>query len=264
MAVYPNAYYNYLKNRKCKQRSERTHIMQVVHRIYHRENGVPGYRTMAYYLAREEGIHLSAVTVHHYMKAMGLRSIVRRKKPVYKKGEQHHVFENLVKRNFEVSKPNQVWCTDFTYLNRPDGSTRYNCTIIDLFSREAVASLNGAHIDSQLAKDTLAKALEKCRPDKGLILHSDQGRQFASKEFSQFCHDCHVKQSMSRAGCPYDNAPMERFYNTLKHEFYYLQRFSSNKELDAATNKFVAKYNCSRPHTHNGGLPPTIARMRVT
>lgn len=66
---------------------------------------------------------------------------------------------------------------------------------------------------------------------------------------------------MSRAGCPYDNAVMERFYNTFKSEFYYLYQFHSIKELDQAVAGFVyGKYNHVRPHRANGGLTPYAAR----
>ena len=70
-----------------------------------------------------------------------------------------------------------------------------------------------------------------------------------------------MQQSMSRAGCPYDNAPMERFYNTFKNEFYYLYSFTSDAELDQKTLEFIyGKYNHKRPHTHNGGRTPHAVR----
>ena len=65
---------------------------------------------------------------------------------------------------------------------------------------------------------------------------------------------------MSRAGCPYDNAPMERFFNTLKNDYYYLHRFRNEIELDNGIYDFILKYNYKRPHRHNGGLTPAAAR----
>ncbi|WP_180267112.1 integrase core domain-containing protein, partial [Streptococcus macedonicus] len=115
-----------------------------------------------------------------------------------------------------------------------------------------------------LAKETLKIALERRKPAKGIILHSDQGRQFTAKEFNKFCDKNYVQQSMSKAGCPYDNAVMERFYNTLKHEFYYLYKFDSNDILDQKLYEFVyGKYNHVRPHRANGGLTPYAARCRA-
>lgn len=70
-----------------------------------------------------------------------------------------------------------------------------------------------------------------------------------------------VQQSMSRAGCSYDNALIERFYNMFKNEFYNLYSFVSDEDLDQSTYEFIyEKYNHKRPHTHNGGLTPHAAR----
>ena len=98
---------------------------------------------------------------------------------------------------------------------------RYNCSILDLYDRSIVATLNSDYINTELAKATLEKALMEEKPEKGLILHSDQGCQFTSWGFINYCESRGICQSMSKAGCPYDNAPMERFYNTLKNELIY-------------------------------------------
>lgn len=137
----------------------------------------------------------------------------------------------------------------------------HNCTIIDLFDRSVVASLNGNHITAELAIETLKIAISRHKPGKGIILHSDQGSQFSSRGFNNFCEKSFVQQSMSRAGCPYDNAPMERYYNTLKNEFTNLFTFMSEKEMDIAVNDFAYSwYNHVRPHTYNSGLTPCAAR----
>lgn len=115
----------------------------------------------------------------------------------------------------------------------------YNCTIIDLYDRSAVATLNGNHITAELAIKTITIALKRYKPSKGIVLHSDQGRQFTSKHFNDFCEKNHVQQSMSRAGCPYDYELVERFYNTLKNEFFNLYSFLSSDELDKRIYEFV-------------------------
>jgi transposase InsO family protein len=195
-------------------------------------------------------------------KELKLFSICRRKKPGYRKGHPHKIFPNLLDRNFEVAKPNQFWCTDFTYLFLANGSMRFNCTIIDLFDHSVVASENGKWITSDLAIRTLEKALEaqKAEP-KNLILHSDQGSQFTSLEFIRYCQDRGITQSMSRAGCPYDNAPMERYYNTLKAELINNHTFSTDEDLNYFTAEFAYLwYNQIRPHSHNNYLTPLEKR----
>lgn len=224
--------------------------------LYHKYSGIPGYRQIKHFL-QKENVLLSKTTVHRYMNGeLKLFSIVRRKKPGYKKGKAHEVFPNLLKQNFTVPKPNKVWCTDFTYLPLKNGSMRYNCTIIDLFNRSVVASVSGRNITSQLAMEALEKAL-KDKPRTEIILHSDQGTQFTSKEFTSFCIVHNIKQSMSRAGCPYDNAPMERYFNTLKCEMFYHYSYRTEEQLYNAVSDFAYLwYNLVRPHSFNGGLPP--------
>lgn len=107
----------------------------------------------------------------------------------------------------------------FSFLFLTNGSLRYNCAIIDLYERSVVASENGKWIASDLAIRTLDKAIRTAGCDlSNLTLHSDQGSQFTLVEFITHCKGLAITQSMSHAGCPYDNTPMERYYNTLKAE----------------------------------------------
>lgn len=98
-------------------------------------------------------------------------------------------------------------------------------------------------------KSILKKALESQQTIKGnRILHSDQGSQYTSKEFTEFCQEVGITQSMSKAGCPYDNAPMERYYNTLKNEFINLHYYHNDDELNQAVSEFAyIWYNHVRP-----------------
>ena len=90
-----------------------------------------------------------------------------------------------------------------------------------------------------------------------MILHSDRGSQFTSKEFVEFCEANGITQSMSRAGCPYDNSPMERYFNTLKAELINLKSFANEEMLYEQINTYAyGWYNNLRPHSYNGGLPP--------
>lgn len=180
---------------------------------------VTGYRSMQVYLKRE-CISYSRTTIHKYMnKLLGLKSVVRPKKPTYTHGETHKVFENKINQNFTAPEINQKWCTDFTYLFLPDREVRYNCNILDLHDRSVIASITDRNITSELAIRTLQKAPDSQLEIKGeLILHSDQGSHFTSKAFVEFCESVHVTQSMSKAGYPYDNAPMERYFYIPKNE----------------------------------------------
>ena len=259
----PNGYYSYLKNRKHEYHETKAKVQRKIVEIYHGANGVPGYRMMRNLLIKYKYTY-SNQTVYAYMQDLGLRSICRRRKPNYVKGKANKIFPNLLNRNFTVDKPNKVWCTDFTYLPYSKSKMHYNCSIIDLYDRSIVSTVNGPRITAELAIAALEKALKHHKPQRGLILHSDQGVQYTAKIFNDYCDKQHVQQSMSRAGCPYDNAPMERFYNTYKNEFFNLYKFNSVEQLDQETYDYIyGWYNHVRPHTYNGGATPNEARSTM-
>lgn len=264
MNVYPNAYYNYLKDRKSAYRSKKKMIKTRIATIYHENHGILGYRQMQIFLKRE-GVTISALTCHKYMNTeMHMYSITRKKKKYNTPGESHKVFDNLLNRDFTADKPNKKWCIDFTYLNLKNGNRRYNCTIIDLYDRSVVASVTGKYITAELACETIAKAMNdnKSATNTEVILHSDQGSQFTSREFSEKCSSYGIRQSMSRAGCPYDNAVMERYFNTLKSELTNNYIYKSDKELNEAISNYAyVWYNHKRPHSSNGGMTPAQKRI---
>lgn len=260
--MVPNAYYNFLKNRKSDYNTQKQKTLVEIDSIYHEHRGVDGYRSMRVYLERR-GFYLSSLTIHKYMnRELGLYSVVRRKKPDYKKGTSHKVFDNLLSQDFTAESINQKWCTDFTYLFLTDGSKRYNCSILDLHDRSVVACITDKNITADLAIRTAKKALESQSDVKGeIILHSDQGSQYTSKDFTDFCAKAGITQSMSKAGYPYDNAPMERYYNTLKNELIYLHYYHTDEELNSSIEEFAyVTYNHVRPHSYNGYKTPFEAR----
>ena len=213
---------------------------------------------MAVYLARR-GCHYSTITAHKYMR---LYSLVRPKKPGYRRGKPHKVFENRLQREFHADRPNHKWCTDFTYLFLKNGEVRYNCSIADLYDRSVIASVTDRQITSGLAIQTLKKALET-QPQirEELLLHSNQGSQYTPKAFVEFCESVHVSQSMSKAGCPYDNAPMKRYFNTLKNECVNLYEFQTEEALYQTVEEFAyVTYNHIRPHSYNGYRTPYQVR----
>ncbi|WP_341769129.1 IS3 family transposase [Erysipelothrix anatis] len=256
LKVSTNAYYNYLKQRKAPYYEQKAKVQRFISESFHRSNGTMGVKMMSYYCANH-GYSYFLSTIRKYMKELNISLIIRRKKQPFKTGKQHKVFTNLIQQNFHVTKPNRLWCVDFTYLYLRNGTPRYNCTIIDVYDRRVVASQNSTSINSRLAINTLHKALLRYYPDKGLILHSDQGSQFTSKLFSDFCKQRFIQESMSCAGCPYDNAVMERYFNTLKHECTNHNSFTTEERMDSIMNDFEQKwYNSKRTHTYNNGLSP--------
>ncbi len=200
-----------------------------------------GYRMIKLLLEKEK-INLSLLTVHKYMKELNLKSVAFRKKPSYVNGKPHKVFENLINRDFTAIKKNQKWCTDFTYIRSSSGKILYNCCILDLHDRSIMASKISTNITADLAIETLLEAITTQKPSAGLILHSDQGSQYTSKAFTDFCCSNKIKQSMSKAGCPYDNDPMELFYGKLKIEHLNHYNVKSISHITEFINDYVFRY----------------------
>ena len=125
-----------------------------------------------------------------------------------------------------------------------------------------IASITDRHITADLAVQTLRKVIDSQPRIKGvLILHSDQGSQFTSREFVECCERMKVTQSMSKAGYPYDNAPMERYFNTLKNELINEHTYKTEEELYRAVEEYAyVTYNHIRPHSYNGYKTPFEAR----
>ena len=117
-----------------------------------------------------------------------------------------------------------------------------------------------------MAKRTLEKAIHS-QPGidlSKLLVHSDQGSQYTSKEFTEFCEILGITQSMSKAGYPYDNAPMERYFNTLKNDLIYQHYYRTEDELYTAIEEFAyVQYNHVRPHSYNNYKTPFEARYGV-
>ncbi len=254
--IYPNAYYNYKKHRKKEYFETKNKNKEIIRKLYHEYEGNPGHRMIKVFLNRKN-IYLSKNTVLKYMKELGIKSVVLRKKPKYYKGECYKKFDNLLKQDFKVDKPNKKWCTDFTYLYLADGTKRYNCSILDLYDKSIVATLNSNKIDAKLAIETLKVALSRNKINQELILHSDQGTQYTSRAFTEYCKEKGITQSMSKAGCPYDNSCMESFYGTFKGEFIWKHQFENDEILNSKTNDYVyGYYNHIRPHSSNDNLTP--------
>ena len=112
---------------------------------------------------------------------------------------------------------------------------------LDLYDRSVVASVTDKKITSDLAIRTIQKAFSSqgITHVDDLILHSDQESQYTSKEFVEFCASLGIQQSMSKTGYPYDNAPMERYFNTLKNELIYQHQYDTEQSPYEAIERYA-------------------------
>jgi len=214
-----------------------------------------GARTIATIVSRD-GDKLSRYRASKAMKRIGLVSC-QPPKHNYKPAKKEHVdIENHLNREFSPIRPNQVWCGDVTYLWTGD-KWHYLATVLDLYGRKLVGFALSDSPDSELTKRALSNAFEARGRPADVMFHSDQGCHYTSLSFRQLIWKYQIKQSMSRRGNCWDNAPMERFFRSLKTENMPKKGYASKDFAEDAVRDYIYKYyNSVRPHSHNLGLSP--------
>lgn len=187
--------------------------------------------------------------------------IAARKKKRYKvttdSKHDYPVSPNLLNRNFSVNSINKYWVSDITYIDTMEGWL-YLCTVLDLHSRKVVGWSMASHMRSELVIDALNMAVNHRNPSKGLIFHSDRGVQYASTSFRKKLKSFSMKQSMSRKGNCWDNAPAESFFSTLKiEEVYFRERYKTRAEARKHIFEYIAVfYNQQRSHSFLDYMSP--------
>jgi putative transposase len=167
---------------------------------------------------RSAGYHLGRKRVARLMKAKGLRGKGKRKyKTTTTSSHERSRTENLVKQNFTVLAPNKLWVSDITYIATLEGWL-YLAVILDVFSRKVIGWAFSERLTDTLVLTALSMAKQRRILTADLVHHSDQGSQYASREFQASLKQDHITQSMSGKGNCYDNALAESFFATLKTE----------------------------------------------
>jgi putative transposase len=210
------------------------------------------------YLLHEFNIRVSRRKIGIILNAAGLQVKRRRKfrKPNVAPMDDPRIAGNLLKRQFNVSRPNQIWVGDITEIRTTQGKG-YLAAYIDLFSRKVVGWSFDNHMRSDLVETALKRALWQRKPPKGLMVHTDQGRQFISDHYLTLLKSLSLKSSMSRRGNCWDNAVIESFFKTLKtEEIYQLPKLLTHQETLWQIQEFIGHYNHKRPHSKNDYLAP--------
>ena len=256
LQVSRSGFYAWLKRSPSRREREDGRLrveITALHKASYKTYGSP--RILADLKARQ--VAISRKRVARLMKEAGLSGLPpKRFRRTTDSGHDQPVAKNVLQRDFDVSKPNQCWAADITYIRTWEGWL-YLAVVIDLFSRRVVGWALADHLRTDLVLEALRMALGLRRPEAGLLHHSDRGSQYASQAYRGLLEGRGITCSMSRRGDCWDNAVVESFFGTLKTELIHRHPWPSKPRAAASVVDYMAIfYNRQRRHSYLGYLSP--------
>ncbi len=191
------------------------------------------------------------------MHSMGLRCHTQKKFVVTTDSKHNNwVADNLLNREFNPDTPNQKIAGDITYI-KVGSDWAYLSVFIDLYSRKIVGWDLSKNLEAESTCMALKKYYYKCNPGKGVMIHSDRGVQYTSRDFRKILKKQKAVQSMSRKGNCWDNAVSESFFHTLKTRLTHHRRYDTLADLNRDLYWYIEiYYNRVRKHSANNWLTP--------
>lgn len=255
LGVSTSGFYDYIKREPSKRALRKKEIKTQIQIKYDESKQIYGAPKITEKL-KDTGVKIAVKTVSNYMRELDIRAIHRSKwiKTTVDSDFSTNL-ENLVKREFDTDKPNSLWVTDITYIWTYTGFV-YLTSVMDLFSRKIIAW----DLSDSLSVDSVVRCIKRAKErrnlDKPLIIHSDRGIQYVSKEYLSLM-DSNMSPSYSKKADPWDNACIESFHAIIKREW--LKRFKI-KDLEHAQQlvfEYIETfYNTVRLHGTLGYISP--------
>jgi putative transposase len=200
-----------------------------------------GTRRMTAFL-RHKGENVNRKRVRRLMRKMDLEAVYTKPK-LSKAHKEHRIYPYLLK-GLKIKNPNQVWCTDITYIRLTHGFV-YLVAIMDWYSRYVISWELSTSLEADFCVSALERSLEKDKPE---IFNSDQGSQFTSMAFTKVLKSNDIKISMDGRGRVFDNIFIERLWRSLKYEKVYLSEWGKVVEARNGIREYFNFYNYKRPH----------------
>ena len=258
MKVTASGYYAWL-NRPLSQRQRENERLAVEIRAVHKQTRETYGSERLHQELVKKGVQVSLHRVRKIRKDLGIRCKQKRKfKATTDSRHALPVAENLLKQEFAATAPNQIWVTDITYIGTDEGWL-YLASHKDLFTREIVGYAMSERMTKNLVNQSLFRAVSSKRPSAGLVVHSDRGSQYCSREHRKLLTQFGIKASMSGKGNCYDNAPMESFWGILKTELVHHKRYGTRAEARNDIQEYIEIfYNRQRLQASLNFLPPVV------
>lgn len=255
-----SGYYDSLRRQPGPRAKRQQRIQQAVRQVHAESYGIYGSYKIASVLEKRDDLESACRnTVAATMRELRLESRVAKAfKPTTTRSDAtRQPAENKLAQDFTADAPNRKWVTDITYLPTASGWV-YLAVVMDLFSRKVVGWSLDTSLATELVCEALRRAIESRRPiGQQLLHHSDRGCQYTSDAYQQTLRLLRIDCSMSRTGCCYDNAAMERFFWSLKHEWTNHHSYADLEEARLNVFKYIETfYNTVRIHQTLGYLSP--------
>jgi putative transposase len=216
-----------------------------------------GIRRMTAHL-RSLGYSVNHKRVQRLMRKMGLEAVYR--KPNTSLPNKEHTIYPYLLKGLRITRPNQVWATDITYIPMAKGFM-YLIAIVDLFSRKVLTWSVSNTMESEWCAEVLKAAIKEFgKPD---IFNTDQGSQFTANIFTQVLKDNQVQISMDGKGRAIDNIFVERIWKSVKYEDIYLKSYQNGVELQKGLEKYFDFYNRERFHQSLSYQTPDKVYLQV-
>jgi transposase InsO family protein len=258
LGVSASAYYERASGRRSARALEDERLLGAISELHERNYLAYGSRRMWKALLRD-GEQVGRSRVERLMRQNGLQGAKRRGKPWRTTRADPSALRSpdRVQRDFEASRPDEMWFADFTYLRCWEGLVFFSF-VIDAYSRKVVGWQFASHMRTDLVLDALKMALHQRQPgaDVALVHHSDAGSQYTSFDYTQTLEDHRVLGSIGSVGDAYDNARAESFVDSFKTELIADRVWTSRSQLELAVVEYVAWFNNSRLHEALEDRPP--------
>lgn len=246
LKVSRSGYYAWKSRPRSNRQRVNMEILERIREVYRKSRKVYGSPRITDEL-NDHGIRCGKNRVARIMKENGIRAYVRKK--FRKTTESRHSYPSSPNLLINGTNNYRVWVSDITFIYTREG-WMYVSAVMDVRTRKIIGLSMKERLSQELTTDALMQAVKRERPGKGIIHHSDRGKQYASYVYKEILNQYGLQSSMSRRGNCYDNAYIESFWSTLKKELVYGEKYLTRKDARLSIFEYIEVfYNRFRKHS---------------